>query len=97
MIRTIKLSARETQIRSRFDQEDTLIIICDGSIADFTVNLPDAQTARQVSLVFIRNDDSANTITISAMSTQSIKGSTTFTSQYDSFTLVSDGENWRSI
>jgi hypothetical protein len=96
-MKTISISAREPNIIGRFGYDDSVIVRVDLSYANFECYLPDAITSRDVALTFFRMDDSGNTLTATPKAGQAILGLTTFTSQYDSFTIVSDGENWLSI
>jgi hypothetical protein len=61
-----------------------------------TVNLPAASGNAGQFYTIIKNDSSANTVTIDANSTETINGALTFvlTAQYQSVVLRCDGSNW---
>jgi|GEM_PF-5451711 len=71
-------------------------LLIDATNGDVVVTLPSAVgiSGREYSVKKI--DDSANTITVDASSTETIDDSETLviTSQYEAITIVSDGEGW---
>jgi hypothetical protein len=72
------------------------VIKVDAGLNPVTLNLPDA-TANQGKVFYIKKmDSSVNAVTIDPFGAQTIDGLATLalTIQYESFTLVSDGNNW---
>ena len=69
----------------------------DASEGDVTVTLP-AAAARVRSVMFVRDDATANVATVAAAGADTINGdpSVTLDAQWSWVTLVSDGESWRA-
>jgi hypothetical protein len=69
-------------------------VLCDATSAAFTVTLPAANTVAAGTRMYLqKKDSSANAVTVSRASTDTINGATTFSlaAQYNTVTLVSDG------
>lgn len=80
---------------SPFTAGNEEVIIVDASGGDVTINLPDATTVGNYSLVIKRTDNSSNTVTVDGNSTQTIDGDETKELvQYDAMRIVSDGTEW---
>lgn len=67
----------------------------DATSGDTVLTIPTAVANAGIDLNIIRTDGSANSLTISASGAELISGQTSFTiNQYDSVTLISNGQNW---
>lgn len=78
---------------------DTLVLV-DGSSASFSTTLPTAASVAGKRYQIKRVDQTlANAVTIETTSSQTIDGVTTrkLMTQYEEYTVVSDGSNWRVI
>src|SRR5262249_53236650 len=76
------------------------LIRVDGSAGAFTVTLPDATLSYGSETIFFkRTDSSANTVTVTAASGQTIDGgaSVTLTGQWQALRLMSDGADWLEV
>jgi hypothetical protein len=74
------------------------VIPCDATSAGFTVTLPTAVGVSGKVYQIKRTDQTlANAVTIATTSSQTIDGATTrkLMTQYEEFTVVSDGSNWQ--
>lgn len=71
---------------------------CDATAGAVVLDLPDAEDFSSRILHF-KKIDSANTVTIQGIGGQTIDGAADFdlTTQWDSVTIISDGENWLII
>lgn len=72
------------------------VILADGTGGAFHVTLPTAVNRNGATLTVKKIDSSANVITIDTTSSQTIDGVTTkvISTQYQSYTVVSDNANW---
>lgn len=72
------------------------VVQIDASGGNVTVDLPDASTNNRVILQFKRIDNSNNTVTINAISGQTIdgEGSKDIKYQWSNMVIRSDGTNW---
>lgn len=67
----------------------------DATSGDVILTIPTAVANAGIDLNIIRTDNSVNSLTISASGAELISGQTSFTiNQYDSVTLISNGQNW---
>lgn len=70
------------------------VVLVSASGAARTITLPTPISGKTITVK--KTDSSANAVTISRSSTETIDGnnSVTLSAQYDSYTMVSDGTNW---
>lgn len=75
------------------------VILVDASGGDATINLPTAVGISGKEYVVKKTDASAYTVTVAPDGAETIDGEATLVigTQYDSYTLVSDGSNWMII
>lgn len=78
------------------DGDQTKIINANPTGASFTLTLPSAVTVGDGWFVTVKHVGSANTVTITGVSAQTIDGSSSriLSAQYEQVTIVSDGANW---
>jgi hypothetical protein len=79
--------------------DSLLLVKCDATSASFTVTLYTAVGHSGAVINIKKTDSTANTVTIDGNSTETIDGALTQTlySQWDCWTLVSDGTNWMLV
>lgn len=70
------------------------VVLVNASGAARTITLPAPSSGKRISIK--KTDSSANAVTISRSSTETIDGnsSVSLSAQYDSYTVISDGTNW---
>jgi len=71
------------------------IFWCDTTSGSFTITLPDAQIYKNRQII-INKITAANTLTVDTLLSQTINEASTqtLTVQFDSISVVSDGNNW---
>ena len=72
------------------------ILICDASLGDLTISLPSSTTAGKRFLI-VKEDNTANTVTVSTFGNDTIEGSSskTLSAKWDKLIVESDGvSNW---
>lgn len=77
-----------------------LVVLTNAGTASFTATLPTAVGVTGKQYIIKRVDQTlANSVTIATTSSQTIDGVTTkaLATQYESFTIVSDGANWQVL
>ena len=77
--------------------DDATTYLCDATSGNITINLPSASDYNNAPpITFKKIDASANTVTIDGDGSETIDGATTkvLSAQYNSITIISDGENW---
>lgn len=81
------------------DYADTIVLV-NATSGGFTVTLPSAATMAGKQFQIKRTDQTlANAVTIATTSSQTIDGATTrkLMTQYEEYTVVSDGSNWHVV
>lgn len=96
MRKIINISTSDPNIYGLYSNGDTVIVMCDATNGDFTVNMPDAVSTENTMFSFIKKDSSLNIVTIAARAGQKIMNEDTqeLTEQADELELNTDGENW---
>jgi hypothetical protein len=82
-----------------YTAENETIIIGDATSGSITITLPPVDEVTGIIYHVKKVDNSVNTITIDANSSETIDGATTqvISTQYDSIHIVSDGTDWHII
>jgi len=93
MITIVKLDSIDTILAGNYSPGDVVLVLCDAINEPFTVNMPDAGSARRTEFVFIKTDSSVNAVTLSGIVDQDINGASTFVlkSDFQSVRVISDG------
>lgn len=75
------------------------VILCSASGGAWSLTLPTAVGITGKTYFIKKTDSSANAVTIDGNGTETIDGATTkaISTQYDAYTIVSDGANWHII
>jgi len=96
MIRKISLDASNLLIDGKYTSGDIVLILCDATLNNIAVQLPDTTALKDVLLCVKKVDASANTVTLSGLPGQTIDGavSLVLTTQYESDILITDGLNY---
>lgn len=99
MIRKISLDASNLLIDGKYTSGDILLVVCDATLNNLTIQLPDASAIKDVLLCVKKNDVSANTVTVITYAGQTInlETSQTITQEGDNMILASDGENYHIL
>ena len=63
-IRIVKLNPSEPHVAGKYQRDDHVIALCNCTNAGFISNVPDAKSARGVTLTYKKTDASANTVTL---------------------------------
>lgn len=76
-----------------------IISLCSASAGPISVSLPNCNTCSGMVICIKKTDGSVNAVTAVPTGAQSIDGSPnrSVSTQYENFTLVSDGVNWNVI
>lgn len=96
MLRVVKLDAISSSLRGNWSAGDRVLVLCDATLAAFSVTLPDAKSSDDVTFKIIKTDTTSNAITVNTVESQTISGETfqTVTMRGDAMSLDSDGDNW---
>jgi hypothetical protein len=72
------------------------VLLCDATSGAQTITLPTAVGNSGKPFNIMKTDSSANSVTINTTSSQTIDGVTSkvISTQYQGFSMVSDGSNW---
>ena len=92
MIRKISIDSINSLITNRYNSGDTLLVLCDASLDNITLTLPDVSDLADIIFFIKKIDASANTITINTVNDQTIddEASIILSTQYQSEILISD-------
>ena len=93
---TINLTPSQNSLQGLYNPGDEVMVMCDATDSDFTVEVPDAQSSDDTLFRFVEYDSSLNEITLSARANQKIMNEDTqvLTEQADELVLNSDGQDW---
>jgi len=99
MVRIVRTTPEDTNISGQYVDEDEVLVILDAADAPYTIEVPDAQIARNTVFHFKKVDSSLNVVTIKTDTAQTIDGLPDFTlaGQFTFKSIVSDGENYLII
>lgn len=95
--RIINIDPRTTRLYSY--PNETVLVKCDCTNGAISLTMPDARGVENTELKVIKTDATASTVTLTGTSGQTINGAATatLTTQWQSVTLESDGQNWLSF
>jgi hypothetical protein len=81
---------------SNFQVFEDTIALCNATSAAFNFQLPDATTCIGRKISVKKTDSTANAVTLTTTSSQTIDGASTYglSSQYAVARIVSNGTNW---
>lgn len=77
----------------------SVIVLVDTTTGAIIINLPEASTMTGRTITIKKIDSAQNNVTLDAFGSQTIDGDLTklLTQQYESLTIISDGDNWHII
>lgn len=92
----ITLNPSETSVSGRYRPGDMVMVMCDATLAPFTVLMPDAQSADETTFRYFKIDNSENIVTLEALPNQKIMNEDTqeLTEEADELVLHSNGIGW---
>jgi hypothetical protein len=99
MNQIINLNPIENELSGKYDSGNIILVKCDASNEAFSVTMPSAKSINDVIFIIKKIDSSANAITFSFADDETADGNTSLSlsSQYDSYMLMSDLENFAII
>lgn len=96
MIRKISLDASNLLIDGKYTSGDIVLVVCDATLNNISIQLPDATALKDVLLFIKKVDSTANTVTFTGLAGQTIDGVTSIelSTQYEADILITDGLNY---
>jgi len=96
MIRIVNVNPLQPDISGTYLPGDIVLIKCDATDSNFTVMLPDAITAHQITLKIVKTDSSSHWVKHNGTQGQTLSGETVqqLTVQGEMIIYNSDGVNW---
>lgn len=95
MIQEVHLTPADSILTAKFKAGGIVFVLCDATNGEFTVTLPTSHIQPATLFIFIKTDSSANAVTISPYSTDTINGATSasLATQYSVKRILNDIKN----